>query len=422
MAEIASEGRVGKQGGGEATVFDTSGFFQNVYNMQKDLYALQEKKKKEIEQQNATWNAFLEDMPDVWESDYEYVNKALNEYNDYIIDLKTQGLDPNALDPTIMRKIRELQNKVAKETSRAKDNEDYSVKATQVFNNDKTNAYNKNHATQWFKDYTDPSKTPEQRAKMRAESNPFKYNYTIDEFIDDTIPEEVYTDTGRVKTIYRDKDSHKAIIFDNITNTDIGRDIYETLRTSNETPEQFTERVAELGQKKYGIKKDVQPAPARGGGGGGKSGSSKKDKFVYGNSTWGELSVSSGKSTSGAQDVKKNVISIKRTSTNDDLPPINVDYYGTAIEFQPISFYLTDDKKVIVFGNQVEDGKIVDKVWIDYDANETRFNSQLNNMDMREQFRALNNQTVDTQTSGTSTGKTSKETPAQRAARIANGG
>ena len=367
MAEIASQGRVGEQGGGEAVVFDTSQFFQNVYNMQKDLYARQEKKKLEIDQQNATWNAFLEDMPDVWESDYEYVNKALNEYNDYIIDLKTQGLDPDALDPTIMKKIKQLQNNVAKETSRAKNNEDYSVKATQTFNGDKTNAYNKDHATQWFKDYTDPNKTPEQRAKMRAESSPFKYNYTMDEFIDETIPDEVYTDTGRQKTIYRDKDSHKAIIFDNITNTDIGKDIYETLKIDNETPEQFTERVAELGQKKYGVKTDVQPPPSRGGGGGGGGSREKKGDKVEIVAT---EKVADPKWT---QEYDVNAVSLGKLKppvyvyTDDGVPVMN---------FIPDDgFYLRPGNTVVAVGYGTdEDGKQI-RVEIDYEKNKRKFNA-----------------------------------------------
>jgi hypothetical protein len=279
MAEIASQGRVGEQGGGEAVVFDTSQFFQNVYGMQKDLYARQEQKKKEIDQQNATWNAYLDDMPDIWQSDYEYVNKALNEYNDYIIDLKTQGLDPDALDPMIMKKIKELQNKVAKETSRAKDNETVSNQYLQLLNNDKTNKYNKEYATKWLQDYSDPNKTPEQRAKMRIDSNPFKLNYDVNEFVKDTMPEDSLDDNGRVETIFVDKNAHKAVIFENITQTETGAEIYESLKKPNETPDEFAERMSELGQKLKPPRTKVQPTPV-GGKGSGSGGGTKKEPDV----------------------------------------------------------------------------------------------------------------------------------------------
>jgi len=261
--KVASQGRVTSQGGGEATVFDTSQFYNQVYNIQKDLYARQEKKREEIKKQSATWNALLDDMPDVWQSDYEYVHKALNEYNDYIIDLKTQGLDPSNLDPTIMRKIKELQNKVAKESSRAKDNEAVSNQYYKIINDDKTNKYNKEYAAKWMKEYGDPKKTPEERAKMRIESNPFKLNYDLNDFVKETMPEDSIDDKGRKEVIYVDKDAHKAVIFENITQTETGAEIYESLKKANETPDQFAERMAELGQKLKPPRTKVDPEPKK---------------------------------------------------------------------------------------------------------------------------------------------------------------
>jgi hypothetical protein len=398
--EVASQGRVGPQGGGEATVFDTSAFFQNVYNMQKDLYARQEKKKQEIDQQNATWNAYLDDMPDVWQSDYEYVNKALNEYNDYIIDLKTQGLDPDALDPTIMKKIKELQNKVAKESSRAKDNETYSNQSFQLLNNDKANKYNKDYATKWLQDYGDPNKTPEQRAKMRIESNPFKMNYNMIEFIDDTIPKEEVVDTGRLKTTSRNKDAHQAVVFDYITNDQMGRDMYESLKKPNEDEKMFAERVALEGQKRYPVKQDRQVAP--------QPRETKDDKFKggYGTGNWNDkLSMAYEKDPSYAN-TTKNKITITRTGTNDNLPAISIkDDEGKLIEFQPSSFYLRDDGKISVQGFKKDAlGKLV-PAWVSYDANKDVFKSQALGYDIEEEFRKLNNPTS-TPPTGASTGNT----------------
>ena len=52
--EVASQGRVGPEGGGEATVFDTSQFYANMYNIQKDLMAQRKKKQDEIKEQQQT--------------------------------------------------------------------------------------------------------------------------------------------------------------------------------------------------------------------------------------------------------------------------------------------------------------------------------------------------------------------------------
>lgn len=413
MAEIASQGRVGEQGGGEAVVFDTSQFFQNVYNMQKDLYARQEKKKNEIKQQNATWNALLDDMPDVWNSDYEYVQKALNEYNDYVIDLKSQGMDPENLDPMVLKKLKELQNKVAKETSRAKDNEMYNNQAYQTLNNDKSNSYNKEHAANWLKEYGDPNKTPEERAKMRIESNPFKLNYDMIEFIDDTIPKEPeIKDTGRYKIKFRNKEAHKAIVFDYITNDPLGRDMYESLKKPNEDEKAFSERVAEEGQLRYPPQEDKQVAPGP-----------KEDKSFkggYGTGNWNDkLSISYSKDPSFANtDVNK--LTITRTGTNDNLPFISVkDDQNNLIEFQPTSFYLTDQNKISVQGFKKDRQAKSVPAWVSYDLNKDVFKSQALGYDPAEEFRRLSGGTP---TTSSTSGSQTKETPAQRAARIAAGG
>jgi hypothetical protein len=395
MAEIASQGRVGEQGGGEAVVFDTSQFFQNVYGMQKDLYARQEKKKQEIKRQQATWNAYLDDMPDVWQSDYEYVNKALNEYNDYIVDLKTQGLDPEALDPTIMKKIKDLQNKVAKETSRAKDNEMYSNQSFQILNNDKTNKYNKDYATQWLKDYSDPNKTPEQRAKMRIESNPFKLNYNLIEFIDETIPEETVIDKGREKITSRNKEAHRSLVLDYITSDEMGRDMYESLKKPNETELDFSERISQEGQKRYPPKQDRQPAPAV-----------DVAKGGYGTGNWNDkLSVSSQVVPNFKSGVSANTLYVTRTGTNDNVPPIEVtNAVGQTVNFQPVSYHLRDDGAISVLGEEIVYDEYGDQTrtqtWLDYDANKAAFQSQLMGMDLRQEFNARNSGKTRSSTGG----------------------
>ena len=401
--EVASQGRVSQgQGTGEATVLDTSQFYNQMYNIQKDLYARQEKKKEDLKRQQATWNAYLDDMPDVWQSDYEYVNKALNEYNDYIIDLKSQGLDPENLDPTIMRKMKELQNKVAKEASREKDNEAYSNQAFQVLNNDKTNKYNKDHATQWLKDYGDPTKTPEQRAKMRIESNPFKLNYNLIDFIDETIPEPMVVDKGREKITSRNKEAHRSLVLDYITNDEMGRDMYESLKKPNETEIQFSERIAEEGQKRYPPKQDRQPTPTGGG-------TAKKDGNVsgYGTGNWNDkLSVSSQTLPNFKPGVTANTLYVTRTGTNDNVPPIQMaDATGQTVNFQPISYHLRDDGAISVLGEVISgtgQDQIRTQTWMDYDTNKAAFQSQLMGMDLREEFNARNGGTTGT----TKTGKT----------------
>jgi hypothetical protein len=249
--EVVSQGRVGPEGGGEATVFDTSQFYNQMYNIQKDIMAQRDKKKKELEQQQKTWNALLEDPGDVWQADYEHVNKAVNEYNDYIIELRSQGIDPETMDASIMRKMKQLESNIRKATAAAKENKTYYDQSFNILNQDKANKYNKDYATEWLRKFADPNLTPQERAKLRVESNPFKINYDIIEVAKNTIPEkEVIVEKGK-KIIRRNKEAHRGIVLDYIMNDPQGQDIYESLKKDNETEAEFAERVAQKGQELY---------------------------------------------------------------------------------------------------------------------------------------------------------------------------
>lgn len=254
--EVASQGRVGPQGGGEATVYDTSQFYNKMYDLQKDLLAQREKKKKEYEQQQKAWNSLLEDMPDVWQADQEHVRQAVDKYNDFIVDLKAQGIDPDTLDSTLLRKMKGLENDIRKAASVAKDNETYYNNSFQTLNQDKANKYNKIHATDWLKQYSDPNKTPQERAKMRVESNPFKINYDLIEFTKNTIPDKEVIVGKDKKTTQRNKDAHRGIVLDYIMNDPQGQDVYESLKKPNESEADFAERVAQKGQELFPINEE----------------------------------------------------------------------------------------------------------------------------------------------------------------------
>lgn len=391
MAEIASQGRVGEQGGGEAVVFDTSKFFQNVYSMQKDLYARQEQKRKEYAQQQSTWNALLEDMPDVWQADNEYVTQAVDEYNDFIIDLKSQGLDPEIMDTSLMKKMKGLENNVRKATSVAKDNETYYNQAFNILNQDKQSKYNKDYATQWLKDYADQSKSPQDRYKLRNESNPFKLNYDLIEFIDETIPDAEVVDSGRNKITSRNKEAHRGLVLDYIMNDEKGKEIYDSLKKPGETVDMFSERIAQQGQLKYPPKQDSQPAPQPR-----QTKESKGDEFKggYGTGNWNDkFNISADDSapneyySSGVNKIK-----VTRAGTNDDLPDISglVDDGGSSMEsYRPSVFYMGKDGKVSVFGYEYDnEGKVVDAQGksIDYKKNKSNLESQMSGFDVEQEF------------------------------------
>jgi hypothetical protein len=417
--EVASQGRVGPEGGGEATVFDTSAFYNNMYNIQKDIMAERKKKQDELKQQQQTWNALLEDPGDVWQADFEYVNKSVNEYNDFIIDLRSKGIDPNNMNPQLLRKMKELESNIRRTTSAAKDNEAYSNSAFKTLNDDKANKYNKDHASQWLKDYADPTKTPQDRAKMRTETNPFKINYDVNQFIDDTIPKETVKDKGRLKTTYRDKDAHKTLILGYIMTDPSGQDVFESLKKDGEDEEAFAERIATLGQTRYPAKEDRQVAPQP---------RQTQDGFKggYGTGNWNDKLNISADDTAPTQYYSSGVNKIKvtRAGTNDDLPPVSglVDDAGATMEsFRPSVFFMGKDGKVSVFGYEYDDEgnpKDPNGKSIDYTKNKSQLESQMSGFDVEQEF--TKRRGGKQSSSAPAKGKT--ETPTERAARIANGG
>lgn len=373
--EVASQGRVGPEGGGEATVFDTSAFYTNMYNIQKDIMQERKKKQEEIKQQQQTWNALLEDPGDVWQADFEYVNKAVNEYNDFIIDLRSKGIDPNNMDPQLLRKMKELESNIRRTTSAAKDNEAYSNSAFKTLNDDKANKYNKDHASQWLKDYADPTKSPQDRAKMRTETNPFKINYDVNQFIDDTIPKETVKDQGRLKTTYRDKDAHKTLILGYIMTDPSGQDVFESLKKDGEDEEAFAERIATLGQTRYPAKEDKQVAPMGGGSGSGGGGGSKKEADV--------LITGQTKETNPKWDQTYSINKVALGKTK----PVYVydDSNKPVMNFVPADgFYLKPGGAVAAVGYgtieevQPDGSKLVKQIQleVDYDKNKGNFDAQ----------------------------------------------
>lgn len=382
--EVASQGRVGPEGGGEATVFDTSQFYTNMYNIQKDIMAERKKKQEEIKQQQQTWNALLEDPGDVWQADFEYVNKSVNEYNDFIIDLRSKGIDPNNMDPQLLRKMKELESNIRRTTSAAKDNEAYSNSAFKTLNDDKANKYNKDHATKWLKDYADPTKSPQDRAKMRTETNPFKINYDINEFVKKTAPEPGKKDTGRKSVTYVDKDAHKTLVLGFIMTDPSGQEVFESLKKDGEDEEAFAERIAELGQLKFPPKEDQQVAPQN------------KDGFKggYGTGNWNDKLNISADDTAPTQYYSSGVNKIKvtRAGTNDDLPPVSglVDDAGATMEsFRPSVFFMGKDGKVSVFGYEYDDEgnpKDPNGKSIDYTKNKSQLESQMSGFDVEQEF------------------------------------
>jgi hypothetical protein len=398
-----SAARVNDKYTGEATVIDNTAFYNTMYNIQKDIVTQKKAKELELKKQNQAWDTLLENMPDVWQADSEYVNKSLNEYNDFIIDLKARGLDPNDLDVTTMKKMRELENNVAKAASFAKDNEAYYNQAFAELNRDKEGKYNKQHATDWFKTYADPKLSPQERYKLRNEGNPFKINHSLIELIDKTIPKPGVTDTGKKKVTSRDATEHKSVVLDYIMNDPVGKEKYESLKKDGEDEVAFAERIAKEGQSRYPIIEDLQ------------TGSTKK----------------TGTGSTGTKDKKPSIkVSTKDTDPKYDqnlginkilyenTKPVYVkDVNGKTVDnFEPSGgFKISPDGNVYAIGTGKDDqGGQID-VTVNYGQNKEQFDVA-GYTDVFQDFYNKNNQKASGTTGGAKTIKRSDIPAKARAA------
>jgi len=256
MAASAAIVYSGNQGGradnsGSAPILDTAGDFLP-YVMQINARREAERTAEATRAREAAkasekaWASFEIDMPDVWAADSPYVEQDLVKYHDSLVEEKLKGGDPldTYSDSGKLRKQNETQ--IKKRTSLAKDNETYFNQNKEAIAKDAAGKYDKKYAAEWFTKYADPKLTPEDRAKMRLDSSPYKLNYSELAFIDETLPDP--TQEGRKKSI--NKAAHLANMAAAITSPE-GQEKYNTLKKEGEDEITFMERMAQQAQKMH---------------------------------------------------------------------------------------------------------------------------------------------------------------------------
>jgi hypothetical protein len=391
---VPSAARVNDKYTGDATIIDNTAFYNTMYNIQKDIVTQKKAKELELKKQNQAWDTLLEDMPDVWQADSEYVNKSLNEYNDFIIDLKSKGLDPNDLDVTTMKKMRELENNVAKAASYAKDNETYYNQTFAELNRDREGKYNKQHATEWFKTYADPKLSPQERYKLRNEGNPFKINHSLIDLIDKTIPKPGVTDTGKKKVTSRDATEHKAVVLDYIMNDPVGKEKYESLKKDGEDEIAFAERIAKEGQSRYPIIEDLQTGSTKKTGTGSTAAKDKKPSIKV--------------STKDADTKYDQNLGINKILYENTKPVYVKDVDGKTVDnFEPSGgFKISPDGNVYAIGTGKNDDGTQVEITVNYGQNKEQFDV-VGYTDVFQDFYNKNNQKASGTTGGAKTVKRS---------------
>jgi hypothetical protein len=365
--------------------------------------AAEDKKKEEkLKKQKAAWVEQLYNVPLGYENDMIQIKGQADLYNKWIADKMNAGEDLDNLSTDDILKKKQMEFELARSKAVTDDNKTYIENLKQIINKDQSEntfpKYNAEKAAKFIADFEGAQKL-EERLKLRSEGNPLELNLDIDDFIDETIPPN---ETETSTRIFRDPVYHKQVVLEKIHNTTGGKDYYETLKKPNETEDQFADRVVKEGQLRYPSKPKAVPRT--------QTTTVKSDDSgdVYGTNKWGNLTVASGPNKSSVfnQSVPKNTITVKRNGTNADLPPVFITHMGQDIQFQPISYHMGPGGKIIVYGNGIgDDDTIVKGVYVDYDEanNATTFTSQLEGMDVRQQFNAINGGGVSGST-GTVTG------------------
>jgi len=240
-------------GQGAAAILDQHGdglaYVQNMYakRAEQKLLAAQEKRKKE-----ADWTKLNRDMPDVWDVDSEAIRGDLNTYSDELIRLKTEGYDPMDIDSQAGKRAKEIDATLTKRTNTAKGNQEYFQTAKLAIDKDVDGKYDKAYAADWFKKYTDPKLTPEERADMRYNSTPFKVDISDEELVTDTVPE--YTELEY--EAYIDPKAHKEILLNKFIQDP---ELFDSKKREGETIEQTAQRLVDLGQKMFPKERKKRP-------------------------------------------------------------------------------------------------------------------------------------------------------------------
>jgi len=395
-------GEMSGSGKGAAYSEDVSSSLENVNQWLKDIREDEKLRKEEQQKKNNAWNTMLEETPDVWNLDFEKVKEKSLAYNDYVRSLREQGYNPYDLPTKESRELERLRAEVVRETNAAKANKEWWDKNTFNINEDDGKTWDKGYATKWFEQYANPDITPSERSKIRQQGNPYQRNVDLVDIVSDLtdkMEEQKITQGGYDITQKTEEDFKNllSIYFQD----QAGMEEYESLmnRGKYKTDDDLMKEAVSIFNSIYKPDKVKRSTPQQ----------PKKDKEEkksgYGTGNWnGQLTITYGNDAAYPSATRANAISITRTSSNDNLPFLNLkDDNGNLIQFQPTDFYLKGDE-VSIRGFKKQGGKDVDS-YISYNKNKQALKAQMNGYDVMEDFIQKNNSTDNTDTS-TGTGST----------------
>lgn len=279
-------------------VYDFSPIQQAAQDLTNLFASAQLKKAEKAQKAKEYWQSSMQEMPDVWEQDYEYVRGAVDEYNQLMKNFMYQGKDVSNLTPDEYKQYKAAEDKVVRYTKAAEDNQSFWNEAYKKKDNDKEGKYDPETFESFKQSYLSPDLDPLKRAEFRNGNDAFIADYDWDEILEYTVPKKTTSENGRIITSEFKPEDHRAYIEslflagdpeildmfwarkrdkDAQTIAEKGEDYEES--TDGYTAKQFTEEAVGLGKTKYNYTQSEEEIKSSGGsrgGGGGRGGNEPK--------------------------------------------------------------------------------------------------------------------------------------------------
>ena len=266
-------------------VWDFAPIQQGVQDLTNLFASAQLKRSERAQKAREYWRDSMQDVPDVWEQDYEYVRSAVGEYNDLMKDFMNRGKDVSNLTREEYKQYKDAENKVIRYTKAAEDNQKWWTEASNQIERDSEGKYDPETFDAFKQGFLSPDVDPLSRAQFRNSNDAFIRDYDWDEILEYTVPKKTTDENGRIITSQFKPEDHKAYVEglfaagdpeildmfyarkrdkDAAKKASMGDDFDPS--TDGYTQAQFVDETVGLGKSKYNYTKTSNLAPLFGAG------------------------------------------------------------------------------------------------------------------------------------------------------------
>lgn len=380
-------------------VWDFSPIQQATQDLTNLFASAQLKRAEKAQKAKEYWQSSMQEMPSVWDTDYEYVRGAVDEYNNLMKNFMNRGKDVSNLTPEEYKQYKEAENKVVRYTKAAEDNQKFWTEAFNQKEKDTEGNYDSETFESFKERYLSSELDPIARAQYRNSNDAFIRDYDWDEILEYTVPRKTTQENGRIITSEFKPEDHKAYLdgLFGVGDTKtldmfwaIKRDVDARRKTEAEangdtfdplqdgyTQQEFVDQAVNLGKSKYNYTRTEEEASRPGGGGnrGGGSGGGNK-VTVYER----EPSEEGSDPKYYNPNYKPRVVQGANATVNS----VDVDGGGTVNDFSVDYFTKDSSGKIWAYGNYSTRSRKANG-WVDYNKFKGAFDAA-RYPDMTKQF------------------------------------